>query len=151
MPAGFTKMLADRLNDLCPMQVKEAKNGDPLKRGVALIAPADYHMEIQRRSGRLVVKCYVGERIHGVMPAADILFSSVAKVAKSEAVGVILTGMGADGAMGLLKMHEAGAATIGQDRSSSVVYGMPKIARELGALDYSLPLPQIAAKIESLL
>jgi two-component system chemotaxis response regulator CheB len=151
MPTGFTKLFANRLDSLCPMEVREAKDGDVATPGLALLAPADNHMELVRRGGKLYVKCFAGEKIHGVMPAADILFASVANVMKSYAIGVILTGMGADGARGLLRMRQMGAATIGQDKSSCVVYGMPKIAAEMGAVQFALPLGMIAEKIESLL
>ena len=99
----------------------------------------------------LSVECFSGEKIHGVMPAADVLFESVAKIIKDKAIGVILTGMGADGAGGLLRMRLQGARTIGQDKESSVVYGMPKKAFDIGAVEYVLPLNRIAEKIISLM
>jgi len=143
MPSGFTKLFADRLNALYPQEIREAQSGDFLMHGRMLIAPADRHMKIIRQQGKLAVDCFVGTRIHGVMPAADILFESVAQVVGSHAVGVILTGMGNDGAKGLLKMKHVGCKNIGQDEATCVVYGMPKAAKELGALEREYPLSQI--------
>jgi two-component system chemotaxis response regulator CheB len=150
MPSGFTKLFADRLNAVYSINIKEAQTGDYLKQGQVLLAPADRHMKIVRQQSLLAVDCYVGIKIHGVMPAADVLFESVAELVKANAIGVILTGMGADGARGLMLMHLAGAKTIGQDKSTCVVYGMPKVAKDLGAVDYELPIGQIADKILAL-
>jgi two-component system chemotaxis response regulator CheB len=127
--------------------VHEAKDNDYLQKGLVLIAPADKHMRLIRRGSKLMVECFVGQKLHGVMPAADILFESVAPLMRNNVIGVILTGMGADGARGMLLLHNAGAKTIGQDKASSVVYGMPKIAADLGALDIQLPLDRIADAI----
>jgi len=143
MPSGFTKLFADRLNALYPQEIREAQSGDFLMRGRMLIAPADRHMRLVQQQGKLAVECYVGTRIHGVMPAADILFESVAKILGKNAVGVILTGMGNDGAKGLMHMKMAGATNIGQDEASCVVYGMPKAAKELGAIEREYPLDKI--------
>ncbi len=150
MPSGFTRFFANRLNSICPMEVREAENNDYLQRGLVLIAPADNHMKLIRRSSKLVVECFSGTKIHGVMPAADILFESVAPLMRSNVIGVILTGMGADGAKGMMLMHLNGATTIGQDKESCVVYGMPKVAFDMGALDMQLPLNKIANTIMSL-
>ncbi len=150
MPSGFTKLFADRLNAVYKQDIKEAETGDYIKRGQVLLAPAEKHMRIIRQNGRFAVECFIGTKIHGVMPAADVLFESAAEICKSNAVGVILTGMGSDGARGLLQMHNAGAATVGQDEKTSVVYGMPKMAKQIGAVDYELPLNKIADKIVSL-
>ena len=150
MPSGFTKLFADRLNALYKQEIREAISGDYLMQGRMLLAPADRHMKLVRRSGRLAVECFVGNKIHGVMPAADVLFESVADTVKSAAVGVILTGMGSDGAKGLMKMHNAGAKTIGQDEASSVIYGMPKAAKDIGAVDYELHLDKIPEMILNL-
>lgn len=150
MPSGFTKFFADRLNMICPMEVKEAANNDYLMKGQVLIAPADSHMTLVRRNSKLAVECFVGTKINGVMPAADVLFDSIAPIMRGNVVGVILTGMGADGARGMLKMHINGAKTIGQDKESCVVYGMPKVAHDLGAVDFQLPLVKIPEKIMSL-
>jgi two-component system chemotaxis response regulator CheB len=112
--------------------------------GKILLAPADRHMRLVQKQDKLAVECFVGDRIHGVMPAADVLFESVAEVVKNRAVGVILTGMGSDGARGLLQMRNAGCKNIGQNEASCVVYGMPKAAYDIGAINYVLPLNQIA-------
>ncbi|MDR1531391.1 MAG: chemotaxis protein CheB [Clostridiales bacterium] len=143
MPSGFTKMFADRLNTICRMEIREAVNNDYLQKGLALIAPADFHMRIVRRNSKLAVECFAGTKIHGVMPAADVLFDSVAAIMRGNAVGVILTGMGQDGARGLYNMRANGARTIGQDKETSVIYGMPKVAFELGAVERQLPIGQI--------
>lgn len=134
MPPGFTKMYADRLNGLCEMEVREAKTGDRVKPGLALIAPGDAHMKLVQIGQDYSVQCSPGERVSGHCPSVDVLFHSVAKTAKSNAVGILLTGMGRDGASGLLAMRESGAYTIGQDRASCVVYGMPMAAYEIGAV-----------------
>ncbi|MCL2204681.1 MAG: CheB methylesterase domain-containing protein [Defluviitaleaceae bacterium] len=151
MSSGFTKLFAERLNASHRQTVKEAETGDYLMRGTLLLAPADRHIKLIRREGKLAVECFLGLKMHGVMPAADILFESVAELVKAEAVGVILTGMGADGARGLMLMKNAGAKTIGQDEASCVVYGMPKVAKDLGAINYELPLNKIADKIMELI
>jgi len=147
MPSGFTKLFAERLNSNLKQEIYEAQSGDYLMRGRILLAPADRHMRLVRHQGKLAVECFVGKRIHGVMPAADVLFESVAEVMKSNAVGVILTGMGSDGAKGLLQMRAAGCKNIGQDEATCVVYGMPKAAYDLGAIDHVLPLNNIADMI----
>jgi two-component system chemotaxis response regulator CheB len=147
MTSGFTKLFADRLNANNKQHIKEAVSGDYLMRGTFLLAPADRHMKLVRRGGHLAVECFVGQKIHGVMPAADILFESVAELVNGNAIGVVLTGMGADGARGLKLMRNAGAKTIGQDEASCVVYGMPKVAKDIGAITYELPLDRIAEKI----
>jgi two-component system chemotaxis response regulator CheB len=147
MTSGFTKLFAERLNANYKQTIREAATGDFLMRGTMLLAPADRHMKLVRRDGRLAVECFVGTKIHGVMPAADILFESVAELVKAEAVGVVLTGMGADGARGLMHMRNAGAKTIGQDEATCVVYGMPKVAKDIGAVVFELPLDKIADKI----
>jgi len=150
MTSGFTKLFAERLDSSCKQMIVEANTGDYLMRGKVLMAPADRHMRLVQRDGRLAVECFVGDKIHGVMPAADILFESVAEIVKDNAVGVILTGMGADGARGLKRMRDAGAQTIGQDEATCVVYGMPKVAKDLGAVVHELPLDRIAEKMLSL-
>lgn len=150
MPSGFTKLFADRLNSKYKLEVLEAQTGDYLQQGRLLMAPADRHMKLIRQQNRLAVECFIGKKIHGVMPAADILFESVAELVRQNAVGVVLTGMGADGAKGLLQMRNAGAVNIGQNEETCVVYGMPRVAKELGAITYELPLGQIAAKMMEL-
>ncbi len=144
MPAGFTKSFAERLNSIVPMEVREAKDGDLVVPGLALIAPGGFHMMVQMSGARFTVRIKDGPPVHHQRPAVDILFQSVAKHAGRNAVGAILTGMGADGAKGLLAMREAGAHTIAQDEASCVVFGMPKEAIALGGAVEVLPLPQIA-------
>lgn len=135
MPEGFTNMYAQRLNRLCKMEVKEAANGDVVRRGLVLIAPGgECQMKVVRLGGHYTVRIYPGEKVSGHRPSVDVLFQSVAQAAKSGAVGIILTGMGQDGAYGLLDMHNAGAYTIGQDKESCVVYGMPMVAQNIGAV-----------------
>jgi two-component system chemotaxis response regulator CheB len=151
MPAGFTASFAQRLDGLCAMQVREARDGDAVVPGVALIAPGGFHMILQRSGATLQVRIKDGPPVHHQRPAVDVLFGSVARVAGRNAVGMILTGMGADGARGLLAMREAGAHTIAQDEASCVVFGMPKEAIALGAAHEVLPLGRIAtATIEAL-
>ncbi|MDP1785041.1 MAG: chemotaxis protein CheB, partial [Sulfuricurvum sp.] len=144
MPANFTGPFAERLNSLCAMEVREARNGDSITPGLILIAPGDYHMVVRRSGARYYVEIGSGEKVSGHRPSADVLLNSVAKIAGSNAIGVILTGMGADGSRGLLAMRNAGARTIGQDEASCVVYGMPKVAYEIGAVERQMPLQKIA-------
>lgn len=135
MPEGFTNMYAQRLDRLCKMEVKEAVNGDIVKRGRVLIAPGgDCHMKVVKLGGRYTVRVFPAEKVNGHRPSVDVLFKSVAQAARANAVGIILTGMGQDGAYGLLDMHNAGAYTIGQDKDSCVVYGMPMVAQNIGAV-----------------
>lgn len=151
MPSNFTGPFAERLNGLCAMEVREARNGDSVTPGVALIAPGDYHMVVRRSGARYYVEIGSGEKVSGHRPSADVLFNSVAKIAGVNAIGVILTGMGGDGARGLLAMRNAGSRTIGQDEASSIVYGMPKVAYDIGAVERQLPLQNIAKGILELL
>ena len=150
MPSGFTKFFADRLNNMYPQVIKEAKHGDFLMQGQILIAPAGNHMQLVKKQDKLAVDCFMGSKMHGVIPAADILFESIANIQRRNAVGVILTGMGADGGRGLMLMHNAGAKTIIQDEETCVVFGMPKVAKDLGAVDFELPINKIAGKIMAL-
>jgi len=147
MPANFTGQFAERLNSLCAVEVKEAKNGDSIGVGQVLLAPGDIHMVLRRSGHRYYVQLGGGEKVSGHRPSVDVLFNSVAKIAGANAIGVILTGMGSDGAKGLLNMHKAGAHTIGQDEKSCVVYGMPKVAYELGGVEFQSPLQSIPKKI----
>jgi two-component system, chemotaxis family, protein-glutamate methylesterase/glutaminase len=140
MPPVFTKTFSESLNKLCAFEVKEAADGDRLYVGRVLIAPGDYHMVLNRSGAQYFVELNKNPPEHSVRPAADPLFRSVAKYAGANAVGVVLTGMGRDGAAGLLDMKKAGARTFAQDEKSSVVYGMPREAVELGAVDVVLPL-----------
>lgn len=151
MPPGFTKMYADRLNNQCEVAVKEAQTGDRVLPGQVLIAPGDKQMRLVKVGGVYQVECGGSERVNGHCPSVEVLFSSVAKVAGKNAVGVILTGMGGDGAKGLLEMRNAGAQTIGQDEATCVVYGMPKVAFDIGAVQYQMPVTAIAGKVYSLL
>ena len=134
MPEGFTKMYADRLNRLCQMSVKEAQSGDVIERGQVLIAPGDLQMKVVRVGSRYSVSCYSGEKVSGHRPSVDVLFQSIADTAGPNSVGIIMTGMGRDGADGLLSMKKKGAFTIGQDAESCVVYGMPMVAYNIGAV-----------------
>ena len=150
MPPVFTRLYAERINNICRISCWEAQDGDKLATGLALIAPGDFHMELARTGDSLYVKCTQGERVCNQRPSADVLFESVARVMgreSSRAMGLILTGMGSDGAQGLLQMRKNGASTIGQDESSSVVYGMPRAAFECGAVQRQLPLDEIAHNI----
>lgn len=147
MPSNFTKSFADRLNELCAIEVKEAKNGDFLGVGKALVAPGDFHMVLRRSGARYYVEIGTGEKVSGHRPSVDVMFNSVAKTAGTNAIGVILTGMGADGAKGLLAMRNAGAKTIGQNEDSCIVYGMPKVAYEVGAVEKQYPLDKIAEAV----
>ena len=134
MPKGFTQMYADRLNRICKMEVREAKNGDELRRGLALVAPADLQCRVVRIGDKYTVSCSQGEKVSGHRPSVDALFHSMAEVVRCKMVGIIMTGMGQDGAAGLLEMRRKGAYTIGQDKESSVVYGMPMVANDIGAV-----------------
>ena len=144
MPPIFTNMYAERLNRICKMEVREAKDQDKLYPGLCLIAPGGLQMQVVKDRDGLKVSCTEGEKISGHCPSIDYLFSSVAKECGEHAVGILLTGMGRDGAQGLLSMHEKGAYTLGQDEESSVVYGMPMEAYKLGAVDKQGNLSQIA-------
>ncbi|MCI8808579.1 MAG: chemotaxis-specific protein-glutamate methyltransferase CheB [Oscillibacter sp.] len=135
MPPGFTKMYADRLNRLCKMEVREAKSGDELHRGLALVAPADLQCRVVHIGGRkYTVSCMPGEKVSGHRPSVDAMFQSMSEAVRCKMVGIIMTGMGQDGAAGLLAMRKRGAYTIGQDKESSVVYGMPMVAQNIGAV-----------------
>ena len=134
MPPGFTSMYAERLNRLCRMEVREAKNGDELRRGLALVAPADFQARVVRIGSKYTVSCTPGEKVSGHRPSVDVMFQSMSEVVQHKMVGIILTGMGQDGAAGLLAMRKKGAYTIGQDKESSVVYGMPMVAKDIGAV-----------------
>ena len=134
MPKCFTQMYADRLNRICKMEVREARNGDELHRGLALVAPADLQCRVVRIGEKYTVSCTPGEKVSGHRPSVDAMFQSMAEVVRCKMVGIIMTGMGQDGAAGLLAMRRKGAYTIGQDKESSVVYGMPMVANDIGAV-----------------
>jgi len=150
MPPVFTAMYAKRLNNSCQMEVKEAQNGDAILPGRVLIAAGDLHMSVHRRGSVFTVGCCQGAKVSGHCPSVDVLFSSMAEKVGSNGIGVILTGMGYDGAKGLLKMHQAGAYTIGQDEASCIVYGMPKVARDIGAVTRQMGLKDIAQLVYTL-
>ena len=145
MPRGFTGMYAQRLNKLCAMEVREAKNGDEIHRGLALVAPADLQARVVRMGSRYTLACQPGDKVSGHRPSVDALFMSMAGAVKCHMVGIIMTGMGRDGASGLLEMRKAGAYTIGQDKDSCVVYGMPGVAQEIGAVMIQASCDNIAA------
>jgi len=144
MPEMFTKSFAERLNEVCKITVKEAANGDSVISGRALIAPGNYHTLLKRSGARYYVEVKDGPFVNRHRPSVDVLFRSTAKYAGSNSIGIIMTGMGDDGAKGLLEMKEAGAKTIAQDEESSVVFGMPKEAIKINAADVILPLEKIA-------
>jgi two-component system, chemotaxis family, protein-glutamate methylesterase/glutaminase len=147
MPANFTTAFAARLNSICQISVKEAADNDSVTPGTALVAPGNFHMIFRRSGARYYVEIKTGPMVHHQRPAVDVLFKSTAKYAGANAVGVILTGMGADGAEGLLEMKKAGAGTIAQDEASCVVFGMPKEAIKLGAADKVVSLNNISSEI----
>ncbi len=143
MPAGFTRMFAERLNSLCEMEVKEAESGDRVMTGRVLIAPGDYHMELIRSGGLYKVNCSSGEQVCGHRPSVEVLFRSVAHYAGSNAIGIMLTGMGRDGADAMVEMKKNGARTVAQDEATSVVFGMPKEAYQRGGAELLSPLEKI--------
>jgi two-component system chemotaxis response regulator CheB len=147
IPAGFSLAFAQRLNRICRMEVKEAEDGDRLCPGRALVAPGDFHMLLRRAGAGYRVEVKSGPLVCYQRPSVDVLFHSVAESARSNAVGVLLTGMGTDGAKGLLKMKHTGAATIAQDESSCIVFGMPREAIRLGAAERVLPLLRVPSAI----
>jgi len=135
MPAGFTRLFAETLDASCAMTVREAREGDRVLPGLVLVAPGDHHLRVVRSGGTYLVKLDGTDKVNGHRPSVDVLFHSVARDVAANATGVILTGMGGDGAKGLLAMRQAGARTLGQDERSCIVYGMPKVAHELGAVE----------------
>jgi two-component system, chemotaxis family, protein-glutamate methylesterase/glutaminase len=147
MPEAFTRPFSERLNSLCRIRVQEAKDGDRILPGHALLAPGGHQMEVIRHGMEYAVRVYRGERVNRHLPSVDVLFSSCAKHLGKNAVGVLLTGMGADGAKGMLEMKEARAFTIAQDEATCVVFGMPREAILLGAVDQVLPLGRIPAAL----
>jgi two-component system chemotaxis response regulator CheB len=147
MPERFTAMFAERLNSLCALEVREARHGDRVMPGRALLAPGGKHMMLARSGAQYTVEVVDGPLINRHRPSVDVLFRSCAKFAGKNAVGVIMTGMGDDGARGLKEMHDTGASTIAEDESSCVVFGMPKEAIRLGGVDRIVPLTQIPEAI----
>ena len=151
MPASFTKGFAQRLDEVCQVDVKEAEDGDRIQTGQVLIARGSHHINVTRTGGIYRVKYSDQDAVSGHKPSVDVLFNSAAKFAGANAIGIILTGMGRDGANGLLAMRDAGAKTIAQDEKSSVVYGMPKAAVDLGAADFIEPLDNIGSRAITIL
>jgi two-component system chemotaxis response regulator CheB len=147
MPAGFTEEFANSLNRICPLEVKEAAEGDIVKPGRILIAPGDKHLEVERRSLATIAHLSNAEPQNGHRPSADVLFSSVVKEFQNHALGIIMTGMGRDGAAKLADLYREGSRTIGQDEASSIVYGMPRVAWELGGVMEQIPLSGMAEAI----
>lgn len=151
MPPVFTNMYAQRLNGLCKPIIKEAESGETIKMGTVYIAPGGLQMQLVRQENQTKIRLFKGEKRNGHCPSCDVLFDSVASLYGKQALGIILTGMGQDGAYGLLNMKERGAETIGQDEKTSIVYGMPKVAYEIGAVDYQLPIQEIGSKLLKIL
>lgn len=151
IPPMFSKMFAERLDNQTVLSVKEAQNGDYVEPGKVLIAPGNQHMKIKKIGERYKVIVTAGDKVNGHCPSVDVLFDSVAKEAKSDAIGVIMTGMGYDGARGLMAMRRSGARTIGQDEKSCVVYGMPKAAFEVGAVEKQVALSGIGQTLINML
>jgi two-component system chemotaxis response regulator CheB len=149
MPEVFTANFAERLNQLCAVDVREAQDGDRVRPGLVLVAPGNRHTMINRNGAQYMVRVVDGPLVARHRPSVDVLFRSVAQAAGANAVGVIMTGMGDDGADGLLEMKKAGASTIAQDEQTCVVFGMPKVAIDRGAVDEVLPLQRIAHGILS--
>ena len=151
IPPVFSKMFADSLNASSQFKVKEAENGDFIRPNHVYVAPGDFHIRISKLGGMYRINVVEGDKVNGHRPSADVMFESVAKVCNGNAIGVILTGMGKDGAKGLLSMKEKGNFTIGQDEQSCVVYGMPKAAYEIGAVTKRVPLNRVPSTIVSAL
>jgi two-component system chemotaxis response regulator CheB len=150
MPAGFTKEFAASLNNICPLEVSEGVDGEKIQGGHVYIAPGGYHMFVEHRADGNYVKLSQDEQRNGHRPSADVLFESVAKIYQNNALGVIMTGMGRDGAAEIAEMRKQGAYTLGQDQATSIVYGMPKVAFELGGVQKQVPLMQMADEISKL-
>jgi len=151
MPPGFTRSFAERLNQRSPLLVKEAEEGDAVLPGRAYVAPGDHHMLIERQGGREIIRLDKSPRVKGLRPSADVTMRSVADVYGAGSIGVVLTGMGSDGAEGLKAIKERGGVTIAQDRATSIIYGMPRAAVESGCVDKVLPLDKIPGEIVRLL
>jgi two-component system chemotaxis response regulator CheB len=147
MPAKFTASFAERLDGMCAMEVREARDGDAVIPGRVLIAPGGLHLLLRRSGARYHVEVKDGPEVHHQRPSVDVLFSTVAKCAGANAVGAVLTGMGADGAAGLLAMRQAGARTMAQDQATSTVWGMPGEAVKLGAAERVVPITDVAAAL----
>ncbi len=147
MPPTFTKLFADKLNEISAVQVKEAETGDRIVTGRVLVAPGDKHLEVYRSGGNYLVRCKDGEKVNGHKPSVEVLFNSIAQNVGSNAIGIMLTGMGRDGADAMLNMKNKGARTFAQDEATSVVFGMPKEAYECGGAERLIPLDSINSVI----
>ncbi|WP_099205290.1 protein-glutamate methylesterase/protein-glutamine glutaminase [Scatolibacter rhodanostii] len=147
MPANFTNLYAQRLNKVCKMNAKEAEDFDRVKPGQIIIAAGEYHLTLKKDEKGYYIRSQTGAKVSGHCPSVDVMFDSVADVAGKNAIGVILTGMGADGAQGITKMRKNGSYTIGQDKESCVVYGMPMEAYKRGGIERQLPLNQIGDEL----
>lgn len=150
MPAGFTAEFAQSLDSICPLEVSEAKDGEPVLGGHVYIAPGSYHMFVERKAIGNFIKLSQDNPRNGHRPSCDVLFESIAEIFQNRALGVIMTGMGRDGAAELAEMRKKGAWTLGQDKDSSIVYGMPKVAFELGGVERQVPLSKMADEISKL-
>ena len=150
IPAGFSRMFAERMNKESALNVKEGEDGEIIKPDFVYIAPGGLHMKLVKYNENLQIKCFIAPPVHSCRPAVDVLFFSVAELVGSEALGVILTGIGKDGAAGLLAMKNKGALTLGQDEESSAVYGMPRSAFECGAVLKQVPLSGMLLAISSI-
>lgn len=147
IPSSFSRMFAERLERECDVKVKEAESGDRVERNHVYIAPGGKHMRVNKVGEEFLLDCQPGPKVHGVCPSVDILFASVADAVGPAALGVILTGMGRDGADGMLRMRQQGSRTLGQDEASCIVYGMPRAAWECGAVARQVPLQEMAGEI----
>ena len=151
MPAGFTKEFANSLNKICALNVKEAEDNEPIESGNIYIAPGNYHIYVEQSNfGKKMLRLSQEPQRNGHRPSADVLFESVAKIYQNHALGVIMTGMGKDGAVELAEMRKQGAWTLGQDEATAIVYGMPKVAYELGGVQKQVPLDKMADEISKL-
>jgi two-component system chemotaxis response regulator CheB len=150
MPAGFTEEFANSLNNICPLEVREAKEGDVVKKGRVLIAPGNKHLVVERKALATIVHLSDAEQRNGHRPSVDVLFESVAQQYQNRALGVIMTGMGRDGAAQITELRRQGSYTLGQDEESSIVYGMPKVAFEMGGVQKQIPLKEMATAINKL-
>ena len=151
MPPVFTRLFAEKLNEECQVQVKEAEDGDRISQGKVLVAPGGFHTTVIRSGGEYQVRVRPGERVNGHAPSVDVMFDSVAQNVGANAVGVVLTGMGRDGASGLLKMRQSGARTLSQDEASSLIYGMPMEAWALGGSEKQVSLGQVPSEVLGIL
>ena len=147
MPPGFTASFARRMNEQCTVTVTEATDGAPIRRGQVYVAPVSYHLEIRQRGREYVCRRHDDAPVSGHRPPIDVVFRSVAEVVGADSLGIILTGMGRDGASGLLAMRQRGARTLGQSEASCVIYGMPRVAKEFGAVESEMTLTELLRKL----